>query len=212
MRLILMGPPGAGKGTQGELLEKKLGISTISTGLMLRTAIKEQTEIGKIAEQFINDGKLVPDDVIVKIVKERLSQPDCKNGFILDGFPRTITQAEALAAAGVKIDKVLLLVVDDEKIVQRLSSRRECSKCGTPYNIISKKPQKEGICDNCGSELICREDDVPETIRRRLDVYHKQTEPIRAFYEAKGILAVAKGEAEIKDTTANVARALGLGE
>ncbi|MEE0868734.1 MAG: nucleoside monophosphate kinase [Ruminococcus sp.] len=137
-----MGPPGAGKGTQGELLEKKLGISTISTGLMLRTAIKEQTEIGKIAEQFINDGKLVPDDVIVKIVKERLSQPDCENGFILDGFPRTITQAEALDAAGVKIDKVLLLVVDDEKIVQRLSSRRECSKCGTPYNSFQRNLRK----------------------------------------------------------------------
>lgn len=212
MRLILMGPPGAGKGTQGELLEKKLGISTISTGLMLRTAIKEQTEIGKLAEQYINDGKLVPDDVIVAIVKERLGQPDCEKGFILDGFPRTTAQAEALDAAGVKIDKVLALEVDDEKIVTRLSSRRECSKCGTPYNIISKIPQKEGICDNCGGELIIRKDDVPETIANRLNIYHEQTEPIKAFYDAKGILAIAKGEEELKDTTANVFKALGLGE
>ena len=212
MRLILMGPPGAGKGTQGELLEKKLGISTISTGLMLRTAIKEQTEVGKLAEQYINEGKLVPDEVIVAIVKERLEQPDCERGFILDGFPRTTAQAQALDDAGVTIDKVLLLEVDDEKIVERLSSRRECSKCGTPYNVISKKPAKEGICDNCGGELICRKDDIPETIENRLNIYHEQTEPIKKFYEAKGILAVAKGEEELADTTANVMKALELGE
>ena len=212
MKLILMGPPGAGKGTQGELLEKKLGISTISTGLMLRTAIKDQTEVGKLAEQYINDGKLVPDEVIVEIVKQRLAQPDCEKGFILDGFPRTTAQAEALEAAGVEIDKVLLLEVDDNKIVERLSSRRECSKCGIPYNIVSKKPAKEGICDSCGGELIIRKDDVPETIQNRLNVYHEQTEPIKKFYEAKGILAVAQGEEELKDTTANVDKALGLGE
>ena len=212
MKLILMGPPGAGKGTQGEILEKKLGISTISTGLMLRTAIKEQTEVGKLAEKYINEGKLVPDDVIVAIVKERLSQPDCEKGFILDGFPRTTAQAEALDAAGVEIDKVLLLEVEDQKIVDRLSSRRECSKCGTPYNIISKKPQKEGICDNCGGELICRKDDIPETIANRLNIYHEQTEPIKQFYAKKGILAVAQGEEELSDTTANVMKALGLEE
>lgn len=212
MKLILMGPPGAGKGTQGEILEKKLGISTISTGLMLRTAIKDQTEVGKLAEQYINDGKLVPDEVIVEIVKQRLALPDCEKGFILDGFPRTTAQAEALEAAGVEIDKVLLLEVDDNKIVERLSSRRECSKCGIPYNIVSKKPAKEGICDSCGGELIIRKDDVPETIQNRLDIYHEQTEPIKKFYEAKGILAVAQGEEELKDTTANVAKALGLGE
>ena len=212
MKLILMGPPGAGKGTQGEILEKKLGISTISTGLMLRTAIKDQTEVGKLAEQYINDGKLVPDEVIVEIVKQRLAQPDCEKGFILDGFPRTTAQAEALEAAGVEIDKVLLLEVDDNKIVERLSSRRECSKCGIPYNIVSKKPAKEGICDSCGGELIIRKDDVPETIQNRLDIYHEQTEPIKKFYEAKGILAVAQGEEELKDTTANVDKALGLGE
>lgn len=212
MRLILMGPPGAGKGTQGEILEKKLGISTISTGLMLRTAIKEQTEVGKLAEKYINEGKLVPDEVMVSIVKERLAKPDCEKGFILDGFPRTTAQAEALDNAGVDIDKVLLLEVDDDKIVERLSSRRECSKCGVPYNIISKKPAKEGICDNCGGELICRKDDIPETIQNRLNVYHEQTEPIKKYYEAKGILVVAQGEEELKDTTENVVKALGLGE
>ncbi len=212
MRLILMGPPGAGKGTQGEILEKKLGISTISTGLMLRTAIKEQTEVGKMAEQYINDGKLVPDEVIVAIVKERLAQADCEKGFILDGFPRTTAQAEALDAAGVTIDKVLLLEVDDSKIVERLSSRRECSKCGTPYNVISKKPAKEGVCDNCGGSLILRDDDNPKTIQNRLNIYHEQTEPIKEFYLKKGILAVAQGEELLEDTTKNVAKALGLGE
>lgn len=212
MKLILMGPPGAGKGTQGEILEKKLNVSTISTGLMLRTAIKEKTELGKLAEKYINDGKLVPDEVMVELVKERLSQPDCENGFILDGFPRTTAQAEALDAAGVEIDKVLLLEVPDEKIIERLSSRRECSKCGVPYNIVYKKPVTEGICDSCGGKLIQRKDDVPETIQNRLNIYHEQTEPIKEYYLAKGILAEAKGEEELKDTTANVAKALGLGE
>ncbi len=212
MRLILMGPPGAGKGTQGEMLERKLSISTISTGLMLRTAIKEQTEVGKIAEKYIHDGKLVPDDVIVRIVKERLSQEDCKNGFILDGFPRTIAQAEALTEAGIEIDKVLLLDVSDHMIVDRLSSRCECSKCGTPYNLISKMPQKEGICDNCGGELIRRKDDVPETIQQRLDIYHSETEPIRQYYEDRGMLVIAKGEDELEDTTRNVMEALGFKE
>lgn len=212
MKLILMGAPGAGKGTQGEILEKKLGINTISTGVMLRTAIKEQTEVGKLAEQYINDGKLVPDEVIVKIVKERLAKPDCEKGFILDGFPRTTAQAAALEEAGVDIDKVLLIDVEDDKIIERLSSRRECSKCGTPYNIIYKKPVKEGICDSCGGELIQRKDDVPETIRKRLEIFHEQTEPIKDFYAEKGILVVAKGEEALADTTANVAKALGLAD
>ncbi|MGN0182312.1 MAG: adenylate kinase [Candidatus Ornithomonoglobus sp.] len=212
MKLILMGAPGAGKGTQGEILEKKLGISTISTGVMLRTAIKEQTEVGKLAEKYINEGKLVPDDVIVKIVKERLAKPDCEKGFILDGFPRTTAQAVALDEAGVEIDKVLLIDVADDKIIERLSSRRECSKCGAPYNIIFKKPVKEGICDSCGGELIQRKDDVPETIQNRLNIFHEQTEPIKDFYAAKGILAVAKGEEALEDTTANVAKALGLAD
>ncbi|NDO18425.1 adenylate kinase [Lachnospiraceae bacterium MD329] len=210
MNLVLMGPPGAGKGTQGEILSKRLGIDTISTGVMLRTAIKEQTDVGKMAEKYINDGKLVPDDVIVKIVKERLEKPDCAKGFILDGFPRTTAQAEALTESGVKIDKVLSLEVDDEKIVERLSSRRECRECGAPYNVISNKPQTEGKCDKCGGDLIQRADDNPDTIKNRLNVYHEQTEPIKAYYEKQGLLVTAKGEEELSDTTKNVAAALGL--
>ena len=208
MNLVLMGPPGAGKGTQGEILSKKLGVDTISTGVMLRSAIKEGTEVGKLAAEYINDGKLVPDDVIVKIVKERLSADDVKNGFILDGFPRTVAQAEALTASGVKIDKVLSLEVEDEKIVERLSSRRECSGCGTPYSTIYKKPSKEGVCDNCGEKLIQRADDNPDTIQKRLDVYHKETEPIKDYYKKLGLLVCAKGEEELADTTKNVFEAL----
>ena len=212
MNLVLMGPPGAGKGTQGEILSEKLGIDTISTGVMLRTAIKEQTEVGKLAEKYINDGKLVPDDVIVNIVKERLSKPDCANGFILDGFPRTTAQAEALTASGVKIDKVLALEVEDEKIVERLSSRRECSKCGAPYSTLFNKPEVEGKCDKCGGELIQRADDNEATIQNRLNVYHEQTEPIKAYYEKIGLLVIAKGEEDLSDTTKNVFKALGLEE
>lgn len=210
MNLVLMGPPGAGKGTQGEILSKRLGIDTISTGVMLRTAIKEQTEIGKQVEKLINDGKLVPDDIMVKLVKERLAKPDCANGFILDGFPRTTAQAEALTESGVKIDKVLSLEVADDKIIERLSSRRECSKCGAPYNVISNKPETEGKCDKCGGDLIQRADDNPDTIKNRLDVYHEQTEPIKAYYEKQGLLVTAQGEEKLEDTTSNVAKALGL--
>lgn len=205
-----MGPPGAGKGTQGEILSKRLGIDTISTGVMLRTAIKEQTEVGKQVEKLINDGKLVPDDIMVKLVKERLQKPDCEKGFILDGFPRTTAQAQALTESGVKIDKVLSLEVDDDVIVERLSSRRECSKCGAPYNVISNKPETEGKCDKCGGDLIQRADDNPTTIKNRLNVYHEQTEPIKAYYENQGLLVTAKGEDRLEDTTSNVAKALEL--
>ena len=212
MNLILVGPPGAGKGTQGEILAKKLGIDTISTGVMLRTAIKEQTEVGKLAEKYINDGKLVPDDVIVSIVKERLSRPDVEKGFILDGFPRTIAQAEALTESGLKIDKVLSLEVADEKIIERLSARRECSKCGAPYSIIYKKPRLEGKCDKCGGVLIQRADDNPDTIQNRLNIYHEQREPIKEYYEKQGLLVSAQGESDLEDTTKNVMAALGLEE
>lgn len=210
MNLVLMGPPGAGKGTQGEILSKRLGIDTISTGVMLRTAIKEQTEIGKSVEKLINSGKLVPDDVMVELIKERLQRPDCAKGFILDGFPRTTAQAEALTNSGVKIDKVLSLEVEDEVIIERLSSRRECSKCGAPYNIISNKPITEGKCDKCGADLIQRADDNPDTIKNRLNVYHEQTEPIKDYYKKMGLLVTAQGEERLEDTTNNVAKALGL--
>ncbi len=209
MNLVLMGPPGAGKGTQGEILSKRLDINTISTGVMLRTAIKEQSEIGKIAEKYINDGKLVPDDVIVSIVKERLQKPDCAKGFILDGFPRTTAQAEALTESGVKIDKVLSLEVADEAIIERLSSRRECSKCGAPYNIISNKPETEGICDKCKGELIQRADDVPETIKNRLNVYHEQTQPLIDFYTKKGVLKTVDGTVPMEEVFAAITAILG---
>ena len=212
MHLVLIGPPGAGKGTQGEILSKKLGIDTISTGVMLRTAIKEQSEVGKIAQMYINDGKLVPDEVIVNIVKDRLSQPDCQKGFILDGFPRTIAQAKALSATDVKIDKVLSIEVEDEKIVERLSQRRECSKCGAPYNLTFNKPQVDGVCDKCGGALIQRADDTEATIKKRLDVYHNETEPIIEYYKELGLLVSARGEEEIADTTRNVFIALGIEE
>ena len=206
MNLVLMGPPGAGKGTQGEILSKKLNIQTISTGVMLRSAIKEGTEVGKIAADFINDGKLVPDEVI----EERLSKPDVKEGFILDGFPRTVKQAEALTQTGIKIDKVLSLEVEDEKIISRLSSRRECSGCGAPYSTIYNKPAIEGKCDKCGADLIQRADDNPETIQNRLNIYHSETEPIKEYYKNLGLLVCAKGEEELEDTTKNVFSALGI--
>ena len=189
-------------------MEKKLGISTISTGLMLRTAIKEQTEVGKLAEQYINDGKLVPDDVIVAIVKERLSQPDCEKGFILDGFPRTIPQAEALDTMGIEIDKVIDIEVPDEKIVERMSGRRVCPACGNSYHLLYKKPEKDGICNACGAELIIRADDHPNTVKERLDVYHSQTEPLKDFYEKKNKLFIVEGQEEVADTSALVLKAL----
>lgn len=209
MKLILLGPPGAGKGTQAEILSKRLGIDTISTGVMLRAAIREGTELGRMAEGYINGGKLVPDDVVVGIVKERLSKEDCEKGFILDGFPRTTAQAEALTASGVEIDKVLSLEVSDETIIERLSGRRECEKCGTPYHIVFK-PSPNGDKCPCGGELIQRADDNEETVKNRIEVYHNQTEPIKEYYQAQGKLVVAYGKEELADTTLEVAKALGL--
>ncbi|MDD6214895.1 MAG: adenylate kinase [Firmicutes bacterium] len=209
MKLILLGPPGAGKGTQAEVLTKKLGVETISTGVMLRAAMREGTELGKLAAQYIEGGKLVPDDVVVGIVKERLSQDDCKNGFILDGFPRTIAQAEALNDAGVEIDKVLSLEVDDSVIVDRLSGRRECKACGTPYHIKNKPVPENGKCV-CGGEVIQRDDDNEETIKNRLKVYHEQTEPIKEYYAAQGKVVSVDSEGTVEETTAAVDKALGL--
>ena len=210
MKLILLGPPGAGKGTQAEILSKRLGIDTISTGVMLRTAIREKTELGKLAEGYINEGKLVPDEVVVGIVKERLMQDDCKNGFILDGFPRTTAQAEALSQTGVEIDKVLSLEVSDEAIIERLSGRRECKSCGTPYHVSHKPTKVENVCDACGGELIQRADDNEETVKNRIQVYHDQTEPIKEYYQKTGKLVIAYGKEKLEDTTKEVAKALGL--
>lgn len=210
MKLVLLGAPGSGKGTQAEKLSTLLGIPTISTGAIIRQAIKDKTELGVRAEALIADGQLVPDELIIDIVKDRLNQEDCKGGFILDGFPRTIPQAEAAEKFGMGIDKVLEIVVPDEAIVDRLSGRRECKVCRTPYHTLYNAPQKEGICDKCGGELIRRADDEPETVRKRLVVYHTETEPLVKFYEERGLLVKAEGKKQIESTSREVRKALGL--
>ena len=210
MKLVLLGAPGSGKGTQAEKLSTLLGIPTISTGAIIRQAIKDKTELGVKAEALIADGQLVPDELIIDIVKDRLNQDDCKDGFILDGFPRTIPQAEAAEKFGMGIDKVLEIVVPDEAIVDRLSGRRECKKCRTPYHMLYNAPEKEGICDKCGGELIRRADDEPETVRKRLVVYHTETEPLVKFYEERGLLVKAEGKKQIESTSREVRKALGL--
>jgi len=209
MNLILLGPPGAGKGTQAEILTKQFNIETVSTGVMLRAAMREGTELGKLAKEYIDGGKLVPDEVVVGIVKERLSQDDLKNGFILDGFPRTIAQAEALDATGIRIDHVLSLECDEEVILERLTGRRECKACGTPYHIKRKPVPANGKCV-CGGEIVQRPDDNEETIKNRLKVYHEQTEPIKAYYESQGKV-ISVDSSETADITNDaVFKALGL--
>lgn len=210
MKLVLLGAPGSGKGTQAEKLSESLGIPTISTGAIIREAIKEGTELGKKAESYIEDGSLVPDDVVLEIVKNRLFMDDCKNGYILDGFPRTIPQAEAAETMGLGIDKVLDLEVEDEKIVGRLSGRRECRVCRAPYHTLYNPPKTEGVCDKCGGQLVCRPDDEPETVLKRLQVYHAQTEPLKEFYVKRGLLVKARGQEKIDDTSREVRKALGL--
>jgi adenylate kinase len=187
MRIALFGPPGAGKGTYASRLKEKLGAPHISTGDMVREEIKAQTELGKAIKQYSDKGELVPDAIIIQLLAKRLKQPDCKKGFILDGFPRTIPQAEAFGKFS-KLDLVINLVVPDEIIITRLSNRLSCRKCGAIYNRLTLKPKREGICDICGSELIQREDDKPEVIRERLNVYQKNTEPLITYYREKGIL------------------------
>ena len=207
MKLILLGAPGAGKGTQAEILCDKLGIPTISTGNILRAAVKDGTPMGKKAKGFMDAGALVPDDVIVGIVKERLAEPDCAKGFILDGMPRTIAQGEALEQMGVDIDKVVNLIVPDEAITRRMSGRRVCAKCGASYHIVNKPSAKEGVCDRCGGSLIVRKDDEPATVLDRLKVYHEQTEPLVGFYRQRGKLAVIDSDT-IEGTTAAILKAL----
>lgn len=208
MNLILLGAPGAGKGTQAEVICEKLSIPAISTGNIIRAALKDGTEMGKKAKSYIDAGALVPDDVVIGIIKDRLSEDDCKNGFILDGFPRTIPQAQALDEMGVKIDKVIEIHVADERIVKRMSGRRVCKACGASYHIEYKKPQKDGVCNVCGGELTIRADDSPETVLERLKVYHEQTEPLKDYYEKQGKLAVVEGQEEVADTTALTLKAL----
>ncbi len=201
MKLILLGAPGAGKGTQAEFISEKLSIPTISTGNIIREAMREGTQMGTLAKSFVDKGNLVPDEVVIGIIKERLSQDDCANGFILDGFPRTIPQAEALDNMGIIIDKVLSIEVADKDIVHRMSGRRVCPACGASYHIEYKKPSSEGICNLCGAQLIIRNDDKPETVLERLKVYHDQTEPLKDYYHKQGKLLVVQGQEELKDTT-----------
>jgi len=210
MNLILLGAPGAGKGTQGEILCKKLDIPTISTGNILRAAIKEGTPVGLKAKALIDAGQLVPDEVIIDIVKERLAQEDCRKGFILDGFPRTIAQAEALEKIGIQIDAVLAIEISEEVILRRMGGRRVCEACGASYHLQAAPPQREGYCDSCGGKLIQREDDAPETVRKRLEVYHKSTAPLVGFYAERGLLKEVAAEGTIAETTAEILSVLGL--
>ena len=210
MKLILLGAPGAGKGTQAEILSAKLSIPTISTGNILRAAIKEGTPTGLEAKRYMDAGKLVPDSVIIGIVADRLKQPDCAKGFILDGVPRTIGQAEAIDKAGITFDKVLSIEISDGEIEERMSGRRVCQSCGAPYHVKAKPPKTEGVCDTCGGTLVQREDDKAETVRKRLEVYHAETEPLKGFYEAKGILAPVANQDTIEGTTKGIMEALGL--
>ena len=209
MNLILLGAPGAGKGTQAELLVAKLQIPSISTGNMLREAIAKGTSLGTLAKQYIDAGNLVPDDVILNIVAERVAKPDCKNGFILDGVPRTLAQAEALDAKGVKIDYVVSLEIEDSVIEGRMTGRRVCTKCGASYHIVANPTKLEGICDLCGSAVTTRVDDAPETVRKRLEVYHASTEILKDYYAKQGKLRLVEGNQPIADANKDILRALG---
>ena len=208
MKIILLGAPGAGKGTQSEIISRKLGIPTISTGNILRAAVKEGTPIGLQAKSYMDAGKLVPDEIIIGIIQERLAEPDCAGGFILDGVPRTIAQAEAIETMGIRIDKVLELSVADDVIVNRMGGRRVCEKCGASYHIVNKKSKVEGVCDLCGGKTVIRKDDQPATVLDRLKAYHEQTEPLVEFYRTRGKLAEIKFCPSIEETTAEVMKAL----
>jgi adenylate kinase len=208
MRLILLGAPGAGKGTQAEILSRELGIPTISTGNILRAAIREGTAVGLKAKALIDAGVLVPDDVILGIVAERLAREDCRNGYILDGVPRTIPQAEGLEKLGVEIDAALSIEIADETIVERMSGRRTCRNCSQTFHVVYNPSKREGVCDFCGGELTIRKDDAPETVRARLETFHRETEPLKAFYEARGKLRCVDNQPSIEETTAAIRRAL----
>ena len=209
MNLILLGAPGAGKGTQAEILVKKLSIPAISTGNMLREAIANGTELGKKAKQHMDEGSLVPDELILGIVADRVAQPDCSKGYILDGMPRTLAQAEALENMGIKIDHVVSIEVDDAVIEGRMTGRRVCPKCGASYHIVANPPKMEGICNTCGSELSIRKDDAPETVRKRLEVYHATTEVLKDFYGKLGRLSIVEGNQPIEKANEDILKAIG---
>ncbi len=210
MKLIMLGAPGAGKGTQAEILSQKLGIPTISTGNILRAAVKAGTPIGLKAKSFMDAGALVPDEVIIGIIAEALKAPECANGYILDGVPRTIPQAEAMEQQGVEIDWAVDLEVDDQVIIERMSGRRACLACGATYHIVNAPSKVEGVCDACGGELTVRKDDAPETVKARLTTYHEQTEPLIEFYKSRGKLKTVMNQPTIEATTAEINKALGI--
>lgn len=209
MKLILLGAPGAGKGTQADILCKELDIPTISTGNILRAAIKEGTPTGKLAESYMKEGKLVPDDVIIDIIHDRVAADDCKNGYILDGVPRTIAQAEALEKAGIMFDDVISIEISDEVIMERMSGRRVCEHCGASYHLVAVPPKVAGVCDKCGGKLIQRHDDEPETVKARLEVYHKETEPLKDFYAKRGLLKSVENQPSVAETSEVILHALG---
>ena len=210
MKLILLGPPGAGKGTQAEILCKKLNIPTISTGNILRAAVKNGTPVGLKAKEYMDAGKLGPDEVIIGVISERLAEADCQNGFILDGVPRTIPQAEALEKAGITFDAVVSIEISDEEIVERMAGRRVCTACGAPYHVKNMPPKVEGVCDACGGKLEARADDKPEVVRDRLAVYHKETAPLKDFYAARNLLKTVDNQPTVAETTTAILNALGL--
>ena len=199
---MFLGAPGAGKGTQAEIVSEKYNIPTISTGALLREAMAKGTELGKSAKSYIDAGDLVPDSVVIGIIEHRLKDDDCKNGFILDGFPRTVPQAQALDAMGVNMDLVISIEVPDEKIIARMGGRRLCKKCASTYHILYNPSESEGKCDKCEGELYTRADDVPEVVKERLHVYHEQTEPLKEYYASKGKLVTVEGQEQVADTTA----------
>ena len=209
MKLILLGAPGAGKGTQAERLSKELNIPTISTGNILRAAIKNGTPTGLKAKSFMDAGQLVPDEVIIGIITERLAEKDCANGYILDGVPRTIAQAEAIESAGIHFDAVVSIEISDETIMERMSGRRVCEHCGASYHLVAVPPKVPGVCDSCGGKLIQRHDDEPETVKHRLEVYHKETEPLKDFYAERGLLRSVENQPSVEATTKAILNALG---
>ena len=209
MKLILLGAPGAGKGTQAEILCKELNIPTISTGNILRAAIKNGTPTGLKAKSYMDAGQLVPDEVIIGIVTERLAEADCAGGYILDGVPRTIAQAEALEQGGIQFDAVVSIEISDETIMERMSGRRVCESCGASYHLVAVPPKTPGVCDSCGGKLVQRKDDAPETVKARLEVYHKETEPLKDFYAQRGLLKSVENQPTVAKTTQAILRALG---
>ena len=210
MKLILLGAPGAGKGTQADIIKKKLNIPTISTGNILRAAMKNGTPVGVRAKEYVDAGRLVPDEVIIGIIQERLAQPDCAGGYILDGVPRTIPQAEAMEEMGIAVDYALSIEIEDAVIVERMSGRRTCKNCSQTFHIVSNPPKKEGVCDFCGGELTVRKDDAPETVKARLETYHRETEPLKDFYARRAKLRSVDNQPSIEATTAEIRKVLGL--